>query len=147
MFALAGGRLKGVKPRAQWIPSIGGSCCVFRADRSCGLDAVESAVWAKENAASNRTTDRSKIFDFMMRLLLGEILRRDERSDRTERGNYMSKMGGIISTSLAIYENRNELRVESAGLSGLPRRTPSSTRSTWAVIHRLAVWRPRRNSF
>jgi|SRR5258708_15404172 len=47
-------REKGLNPRAQWIPSIGGSCCVFKDERSSG-PATELELWPSENAASNMT--------------------------------------------------------------------------------------------
>jgi len=59
---------------------MGGSCWVFRAERSCRVEDVESAVWAKEKVASNKATARSKIRVFKICLLSRQgIFRRDER--------------------------------------------------------------------
>jgi hypothetical protein len=84
---------------------MGGSCCEFKADRSCGLDAAESAVWPKENTASSKTTDRSKMCDFMGDLswymgLLGAM----NGMIVSERGDYISNRKRVVSILPRIYE-------------------------------------------
>src|ERR1700730_9288808 len=68
MLGLAGGRLKGVKPRAQCMPSIGGSCCPLMSDQSCGADPEVSEVWANVTTARSSTNRRTNPFLFMRTL-------------------------------------------------------------------------------
>src|SRR5258708_4024611 len=65
---LAAARANGLKPRVQWSPSMGGSCCVFRVDRSSRPEA-ESALWPNENATSDRIMQGNNHFVFIVALL------------------------------------------------------------------------------
>src|SRR5258706_16249409 len=94
LLPFAGGRAKGLNPRTQCNPSMGGSCCVFKAERSCRPD-VEFVSCATENVVSVKIMHRSNNFIFMITLLGGP----EERYGGTgfvnviplSAGNYPSK--------------------------------------------------------
>src|SRR6476660_5347197 len=88
----------GLKPRAQWIPSMGASCCPFMVDRSCRSVPGAFSDWPKEGIANNNVRDNINHLIFTVSAPFESDFRGGTKPEQQQTARIMFPARGGVNT-------------------------------------------------